>query len=391
MSEKEDSEIARVIRGLIKDNGPITFADFMEVALYHPDLGYYRTRREVWGSEGDYVTNADAGEVFNKLLAKQIHEMWLLLGSPADFTLVEAGGGRGLILKGILASLKEQYLDLYDVVKVAMVERSDIHSFTRLDDKRLHWYNDLKSLGTLKNGVIFTNELLDALPFHRVVGDSTGLKELYVGLDDSDGGGGAGAGGFVDIIGEPSTGALNDYFVSLDIELTEAQQAEVSLKAVDWTLEAAALLDRGFVVTIDYGLSAGELYSPEREGTLLCHYRHTINDDPFRRIGEQDITAHVDFTSVARAGVAGGLEVSGFTNQLSFLMGLGIAEELVEVKDNSPRSIEAIAHNQSIKELIMPGGIGERFKVLVQHKGEMGIKSPKLSGFSFRDKRDLLQ
>jgi SAM-dependent MidA family methyltransferase len=181
VTEKESLELTRLISGLIEDKGPITFADFMELALYHPELGYYRAGREVWGSSGDYVTNADAGEVFTKLIAKQIAQMWGVLGSPADFTLVEAGGGRGLTLRGILASLEELYPELYDVVKVVMVERSEKHSFTRfdgvrLDGKTVHWYNDLKDVGVIGNGVIFSNELFDAMPFHRVVGDSSGLK-----------------------------------------------------------------------------------------------------------------------------------------------------------------------------------------------------------------------
>ncbi|MBE9532369.1 MAG: SAM-dependent methyltransferase, partial [Proteobacteria bacterium] len=219
MSETDDGPLARIISALIKEKGATTFADFMEQALYHPDFGYYRAGRKVWGEAGDYVTNADAGPVFTKLVAKQVFEMWTVLSCPADFTLVEAGGGRGLILKGILVSLKEFYPALYDVVRAVMVERSDRHSFSGLDDKQVHWYNDLKSVGTINCGVIFTNELLDALPFHRVVGDSGGLKELYVGIVGSHGG----SGGFTDIIVEPSTTALNDYFTSLDIELAEAQ------------------------------------------------------------------------------------------------------------------------------------------------------------------------
>jgi SAM-dependent MidA family methyltransferase len=382
VSEEEGSELASFISGLINDKGPITFADFMEQALYHPELGYYRTDREVWGAAGDYITNADAAAVFTKLIAKQICEAWRALGSPEDFTLIEAGGGRGLTLKGILDSLKEFHPDLFEVVKVVMVERSDNHGFDSLDGKPVDWYNDIKSVGALENAVIFTNELLDALPFHRVVGDSGGLKELYVGIDPESGG------GFVDIIGEPSTEALNGYFASLGIELAEGQQAEASLNAVDWILEAGALFKRGFVVTIDYGLPASELYSPERQGTLLCHYRHTINDDPYRSVGLQDITAHVDFTSVVRAGLETGLKPTGFTNQLSFLMGLGIAEELHPVSDDAAESFKAIAHNQTIKELIMPGGTGENFKVLVQHKG---IEAPALKGFSFRDRKNLLQ
>ena len=388
MTDKDEGELARIISGLIKDKGPITFAQFMELALYHPQLGYYRAGKEVWGGSGDYVTNADAGAVFTKLFARQIEQAWRELSCPDDFTLVEAGGGRGLILKGIARSLEEFYPALYDLIKLVVVELSDRHSFSHLDGKAVDWYNDLKSVGKLTNAVIFTNELLDALPFHRVVGGGQAsggaLKELYVGIDDSDNG----SGGFIEIIGAPSSARLSEYFDSLDIVLAEGQETEVSLNGVDWIKEAGALLNSGFVVTIDYGFPARELFTPDRPGTLLCHYRHTINDDPYSLIGQQDITAHVDFTSVVKAGRDSALELTGFTNQLSFLMGLGIAEELREVTGNAVNDLEAIRHNQSIKELIMPGGVGENFKVLVQHKG---IEAPSLSGFSFRDRKHLLQ
>ncbi len=383
MTEREDLKLTRIISGLIKDKGPITFVEFMEMALYHPGLGYYTSGKEVWGGGGDYITNADAGPVFTKLIARQIEEMWRALSAPEDFTLIEAGGGRGLILKGILNSLKEFFPELYEAVKAVMVERSDCHlDGARLDGKTVDCYNDIKSVGNIQNGVIFTNELLDALPFHRVVGSSEGLKELYVDIDPNDGGG-----GFVDVAREPSTERLGEYFASLNIDLEEGQEAEVSLSSIDWIKEAGAILEKGFVISIDYGLPARELYSPERQGTLLCHYRHTINDDPYRSLGFQDITAHVDFTSVVSSGVEGALNLTGFTNQSHFLMGLGIAEELKEAKGESAECLEAITHNQSIKELIMPGGGGENFKVLVQHKG---IEAPALSGFSFKDRSNLL-
>lgn len=391
MTEREGSELARIIGSLIKDKGPITFAGFMELALYHPEFGYYTSGKEVWGGGGDYITNADAGPVFTKLVAKQIEEMWRALSKPQDFTLIEAGGGRGIILKGILSSLKESFPALFDAVKVVMVERStrldggchglDGLDGARLDGKTVDCYNDISSVGNVNSGVIFTNELLDALPFHRVVGGPSGIKEVFVDIDSDNG-------GFKDAAGEPSTERLGEYFAVLDMDLAEGQEAEVSLKSIEWIKEAGALIDKGFVISIDYGLPARDLFSPHRQGgTLLCHYRHTINDDPYRSVGFQDITAHVDFTSVVKAGLECGLLLTGFTNQPHFLMGLGIAEELEEVTDDSAQSLEAITHNQSIKELIMPGSAGENFKVLVQHKG---VEAPALSGFSFKDRSSLL-
>lgn len=380
MTENEASELTRIIGGLIKDQGPITFAAFMEEALYHPGLGYYTTDREVWGEGGDYITNADAGPVFSNLLAVQIEEAWRALSCPVEFKLIEAGGGRGILLKGILASLKERSPALYDCLTVVMIERAASRTFDSLDGKPVNWYNELKEAGTVRDGVIFSNELLDALPFHRVLGCSGGLKEIFVDIDSE-------TGGFVDIEGSPSVGALSDYFSSLGIELLEGQVAEVSLEAANWIKEAGALIERGFVISIDYGLPARELYAPEKRGTLLCHYRHTINEEPYKLIGLQDITAHVDFTSVVRAGLDAGLKLTGFSTQLHYLMGLGIAQELKEAHGTSAEYFEAIAHNQSIKRLIMPGGMGETFKVLIQHKG---VDAPALKGFSFKDMSNLL-
>ena len=379
MTEKEASELKRHISGLIKEKGPITFVDFMELALYHPTLGYYTTGKDVWGETGDYITNADAGPVFQKLIARQIEEAWRALSCPEDFILIEAGGGRGTLLKGILASLKEDSPGLYGVLSPVMIERGEKSALASLDGKPINWYNELKEAGPVRDGVIFSNELLDALPFHRVVGSQGGLKEIFVGLDYD--------GSFVDTVGEPSTGALSDYFSSLGIDLPEGQVAEVSLEAAEWIKEAGTLLKRGFVISIDYGLPARELYSPEKRGTLLCHYRHTINEDPYSLIGLQDITAHVDFSSVLRAGSEADLKLTGFSTQLHYLLGLGIAEELKEAEGTSEECLQAIAHNQSIKRLIMPGGMGETFKVLVQHKG---VDTPAFKGFSFKDMSNLL-
>jgi SAM-dependent MidA family methyltransferase len=261
-----------------------------------------------------------------------------------------------------------------------MVERGQKRAIDSLDGKALCWYNELSAVGPISNGVIFSNELLDALPFHRVIGSGDGLKEIFVDIDSE-------SGEFVDSPGELSDQALGDYFSALSIELLDGQEAEVSLEALEWIKEAGALLDRGFVISIDYGLPACELYSPEKQGTLLCHYRHTINDAPYKLIGAQDITAHVDFSSVIRAGKETGLELSGFTTQIHYLMGLGIAEELMPAEGTSKETLKAITHNQSIKRLIMPGGMGDTFKVLVQHKG---IDRARLKGFSFKDMSNLL-
>jgi SAM-dependent MidA family methyltransferase len=207
---------------------------------------------------------------------------------------------------------------------------------------------------------------VDAFPVHRVVATKDGLDEIYVDVDGDR---------FVETREVPSTPDLEAYFKRLKIRLAEGQRAEVNLEAARWIREVGKALDLGFVITIDYGYPASELFAPHRKkGSLLCYYRHTVNDDPYARIGEQDITAHVDFTGLARAGAEAGLSVTGFTNQLNFLMSLGIAREMERFDPESPEML-------SVKRLLARESMGGVFKVLIQHKG---LTPPPLEGLTFR-------
>ena len=367
---------AREIIRRIEEKGPVTFAEFMEVALYWPEDGYYTSAREKWGGGGDYVTSIDISPVFSVSIAKQIVQMWSLLGSPDSFDIVEAGAGRGWLSKGILSALKGQSPELYAAVKVHLVEVN--RGLGRKATEKVTWHEDLSSVKPFSFGCILSNELIDSFPVHRVLCSGDGesgtrgvLKEVYTSHDGTR---------FVDSPGPPSTTALAGYLEEAGIELVEGQAAEINLRAGEWIKRAASLLESGFVITIDYGLPAKELYSPERPGTLLCHYRHTINDNPYINVGLQDITTHVDFTSLVRAGRSAGLELTGFTTQKNFLLGAGVLEEMREVAD--PADYESVRHNRAISELIMPGGMGDTFKVLVQHTG---VEKPGLKGFSFKE------
>ncbi|MBI5902837.1 MAG: SAM-dependent methyltransferase [Deltaproteobacteria bacterium] len=362
----------REIIDRIRTKGRITFAEFMETALYWPDGGYYTGPSGVWGGNGDYVTNLDMGPVFSKLIARQVHEMWTCLGSAPGFELIEAGAGRGWLSKGILSAIDVMFPDLGRAIKVRLVERNA--NLRQAAAGRVSWHADIKDLDKGVKGCVLSNELIDSFPVHRVVRDASGLKEVYIGFDGS---------GFVDIVAEPSTPALAGYFRDLNVELAAGQRAEVNLKALEWIAGASSLLDAGFVMTIDYGWPARDLYAPERmRGTLRCHFRHTVGDNPYVNIGSQDITAHIDFTALARAGAKAGLDVTGFTTQKNFLIGAGIIEELEDMTGPGPANPEKLRHNQFIKGLIMPGGMGDDFKVLIQHKG---AAAPRLSGFSFKE------
>ncbi|MBI2411785.1 MAG: SAM-dependent methyltransferase [Deltaproteobacteria bacterium] len=356
----------------VRSRGAITFAEFMGLALYMDGEGYYTGKRERWGEAGDYVTNLDISPVFSKLVAKEINEMWASLGSPGRFTLVEAGAGRGLLSIGIRKTVDELYPGLGRALDIKLIELNPDDS--ALLPPSVSWHRSLDEIASPVSGCILTNELIDAFPVHRVIGTGDGgFAELYVALVDDR---------FVEVPGEPSTERLAKYMERFGIRLDEGQKAEVNLAAVDWIRKAARLLDKGFVFTIDYGLPGRELYSQGRSGSLICHYRHTVNDNPFVNIGSQDITTHADFTALKAVGEEEGLKLTGFTTQKNFLLGLGIAEELKETSGEGPEGIEAVTRNRSIGLLINPGGAGETFKVLIQHKG---IDRPALSGFSFRD------
>ncbi|MBI5599662.1 MAG: SAM-dependent methyltransferase [Deltaproteobacteria bacterium] len=368
----------------IKEKGPLTFAEFMDVALYWPGGGYYTAasgRR--WGAGGDYVTNLDISPVFARMLAKQIHQMWRILGSPPVFHCVEAGAGRGWLTDGVMAAARELYPDFSRAIRVSIIEKNP--ALGKTDGTRSS-HGDISEIAGHFTGCIYSEELLDAMPFHRVVMRGNGLKEIYVGYEDNR--------GLFDAEGEISTEELSEYFEDLPavldglpVGLIEGQRAEVGLEAKRWIRKAAGLLDRGFIITVDYGMPAGELYSAGRSGTLLCHFRHTMNDDPYRMVGAQDITCHVDFTTIRNEGIKAGLGVSGFTTQRNFLLGMGVLEELTEVPDPTAAAIKAIGRNQGIKELVMPGGIGDAMKILIQHRG---VDAPRLAGFSFRDMTGML-
>ena len=361
-----EAEILRRIR----EKGRITFAEFMDAALYWPEHGYYTSVPSRWGVGGDYITNIDISPVFSRMMAKCVHEMWTLLGSPAIFTLIEAGSGRGLLTEGILDAADSLYPGMGKAISARLVEKNRF--LRKPATSRVSWHEDMEGLPPVEAGCILSNELIDSFPVHRVV-ISGGFKELYVAHDGTR---------FIEEPGEPSTPELKAHFDSLGITLAEGVITEVNLKAKEWLGKAASLIVQGFVATIDYGLPARELYSREIGSTIACHFRHTINHNPYMNIGMQDITAHVDYTTLAAQGEKAGLELTGFTTQKNFLLGQGILEELQPSENAGLQNSEKISRNRELVQLITPGGAGDAFKVLVQHKG---IRKPELKGFSFKD------
>jgi SAM-dependent MidA family methyltransferase len=368
------SALHRLIVDKIDRQGPITFAEFMELCLYHPEHGYYAAGWYLRKKRADYYTCPGLHPVFGTLIAKQLVQMWRLLESDR-FEIVELGGGEGHLAFDILTFLKERVPDCYDVLTYHMVEvgapliarqRELLKPF----DKVIRWLrpDDFTAAETV--GCIVSNELVDALPVHRVKKEEGQLKEIFVTAD---------ANGLAEVVGSPSDPALEAYFRRLGIDLQEGQQAEVNLRALSWIRQVADRLGRGFVVTIDYGHTADVLYAPaRRDGTLVCYWQHRVSSDPYIRIGRQDMTAHVDFTSLILNGRDCGLELTGLVPQYKFLLSLGFLDEMMRW-EKGVDEIDAVTGRLAMKQLILPDGMGGPFKVLIQHKG---LSEPTLDGLN---------
>lgn len=351
----------------------------MELALYHPQFGYYMrppdADSERIGWSGDYYTSSDVHPILGQALATQTEQIDALLGHPGPFTVVEMGPGKGLLARHFLESIERRHVELSRRLRYVLIERSPaMRAFQQQELQPwlnraglVAWLEDWSSLSPASViGMMFSNELPDAFPVHRIQKTGGRTEEVYVDYQD---------GRFVECLRPLSHRALLDYFRRLHLELPDEYRTEINLHAPVWMKQVAESLDRGVVVTIDYGHSAQDLYGPERStGTFLCYHSQMASDDPYVRVGQQDMTAHVDFTTLAMVGEEAGLSLTGFTNQMSFLMGLG-AEELIDRLEPESPAFRAAIH------LLKPEGMGRTFKILVQHKG---IEQPDLAGLKLK-------
>ncbi len=362
-------ELEAFICGRIEESGGIPFSEFMAHSLYHPQWGYYMAPRDRIGKGGDFFTSTSVHSLFGRLVGRQLHQMWEILGSGA-FTIAEQGAGEGHLCLDILDAIAEEFPDFYERLSYSLVEispdnRSRQKKLLEKHLQRLSWCR-LDELSGV-DGCFLSNELVDAFPVHLVEKKDGKLQEVFVVRRDSV---------FVEEL-RPAGAEFADYLRTSGVELVEGNRAEVNLEAPVWMKKVGALLNRGFAMTIDYGYPATELYSPmRRNGTLMCYYRHTSNENPYQRLGYQDITSHVDFTALEKAGEAHGLKPLYFAEQYRFLMGLGFVEALMALESRTADEKAARALRLTLKNLIMPeGGMGETFKVLIQGKG---VDSPTL-------------
>ena len=305
-------------------------------------------------------------------MGRQLRETWKLLGTPSAFDIVEVGAGNGTLCRDALGWAQRSSPELFEAISYTIVEpipALEGRQQARVESdgfrSRVQW---LAEMPTEIEGCILSNELLDSMPVHRVAVTDGTLREIYVTSDGVS---------FVEEL-QDAAADVHHYFQSLRLLPGEGCRAEVNLEASAWMREAGGALKRGFVLTFDYGYEAGELYAPWRtDGTLLCFYRHNPSGDPYARIGRQDMTSHVDFTTLRRTGEEAGLTTVGFTSQAEFLTNLGIADALPPPEGEIDLE-ERLARRRAVSELIDPAGLG-RIKVLAQSKG---IADVNLCGFA---------
>ncbi len=365
MTESRDQSLITEIQALIAERGGISFAEFMQQALYHPVYGYYMTARERIGRQGDFFTSSHVHSCFGRLIARQLEQMWQIM-EKCPFTIAEQGAGDGYLANDILTAIAEEFPEFYNAVTYKIVEISSDGQMRQsallaghIETGRVEWCELPQLKGMI--GCFLSNELVDAFPVHLVEKHGGELQEIFVVNGD---------GGFQEELRPLSTQELSAYFTELNIQIHEGNRCEVNLASRKWMTQVTEVLRKGFVLTIDYGYPAEELYAPWRHaGTLLCYQQHQTNDKPLQQVGLQDITAHVDFTTLQNVGSRRGLTPLYFGLQYQFLMGLGFVEMLIELEQREPDPTKAQALRMGLKTLIVPeGGMGDSFKVLIQGK-----------------------
>lgn len=372
----QPTPLAAILAARIQSHGPITFAEYMESCLYHPQHGYYTKADQ--HPRRDYFTNVDVGPLFGRLLARQFREMWQQLGRPNVFWLVECGAGTGALARHILDFATESFGDFYSGLRYVAVERSEPRRAAQAELLASHaatgHFASIHGMpGEIPWGCVFSNELLDALPVHRVVHEGKELREIYVASGDR---------GFRETTGPLSSPRISEYFAEQGIELQKGQQAEVCLEACDWIAEVGRRLGRGFVLTIDYGREARELYDERHmRGTFLAYEKHRTDEDVFRAPGEQDMTAHVNFTALDLWGRRSGLARTTLTTQTKFLLAIAQQSDYADLQLEILTEAEQARARLLFKTLINPEGMGETFQVFVQHKG---IELPCIAGLELK-------
>lgn len=374
MSFHQQSGNAIIIERLMaeieaSEQGAITFARFMDICLYEPKHGYYTNERLKIGKEGDFYTSSSVGTIMGEMLAQYgVQLMDKLFAAAPKVTFVEWGGGNGQLAKHMLDELKAHHRTEYERIEYVSIEQSDYHRQLQQEtlsehSGRMQWMTAEAWLnqGPHSATIVFSNELLDAFPVHRIVCKQGVLYEIGVTWLESEQ-------RFAEQLLPMMDLALLQYVREEGIELVDQQQAEINLAARDWIWQVGAALQEGAVVTIDYGHEAAELYAPHRmNGTLLCYHRHIAHDNPFIHVGEQDMTSHVNFSACLRAGEQVGFDDQRLIDQKTFLLEAGIMQKLKDHTAGDPFHPQ-VKVNRVIRQLLWSDRMSELFKVLIQVK-----------------------
>ncbi len=374
------SALFEIIRLEIGKNGPITFSRFMELCLYHPQHGYYRKKSLPIGKTGDYYTSPTVHKLFGYLIARQIKE---IVDSKefGKITFVEAGAGKGHLARDIGEYFKNYEKDIHNKLELLIIEPHTPYRDVQLKETR-EFYNAINFISHESelqtfDGVFYSNELFDAFPVEILEFDEGSIKQVYVDCDGKQ---------FYELKKDVSP-YIRDFLTAFNVNVSSRLRTEVSPIAVSFYKSVAEKIKKGAILTVDYGYTMGEYFSQTRNrGTLMCYYRHQAFENPYIRVGEQDMTAHVNFSMLNIAGKSAGLKTSGYTEQQYFLMGCGFIEEVEKLKSSMPQELFE-QEMQKIKALIMPGGMGTTFKVLAQTKG---ILREDFRGFIYRNSKDQL-
>jgi SAM-dependent MidA family methyltransferase len=383
IAQQHSDQLQAVIRAEIETcGGAISFARFMEIALYQPGLGYYSAGARKFGEAGDFVTAPELSPLFSRCLARQCRQVLAEIGFG---DILEFGAGTGVMAAELLLELERldalpgQYFILELSPDLKQRQRDTLNERASHLLERVCWLDVLPASGF--QGVILANEVVDAMPVHLVRFLEEGMAERCVGWDGHS---------FVWQERPPQSAELQEYIDSLVAELgaevfCPGYVTEINLAQQGWINSLAALLERGAALIIDYGFPRHEYYHPDRTtGTLMCHYRHRAHGDPLILAGLQDITAHVDFTALADSAQQAGLEVLGYTSQAQFLLATGLTEMLAEADPSHTRRYLQLT--QQVKKLTLPSEMGELFKILA-----LGREIPyNLTGFSLQDRRHKL-
>jgi SAM-dependent MidA family methyltransferase len=391
-------ELSGILADEIRQNGPITFARFMAVALYHPTYGYYcggGEGREPVGWEGDYFTSGDLHPLWGQSIARQLRQMWELMGRPPRFDVIESGGGRGLLARDVWGWALKHAPDWAEALRYTLDDRAPagtaLHAAREerlraelAPEHALTWAAGLDEALPAAGitGCLVSNELIDALPVHLVEKQGDSLREMYVDVDEEQG-------RFVERAGPPSTPEVAAYLDDYRIPwrgFPDGWRAEVCLAAREWMQQVASGIQRGFVLTIDYGDTARRLYTRDRRrGTLAVYSQHQFGERPLAQPGTQDLTAHVNFSALVQTGRENGLRLAGLTTQAAFLTALGLRERMVALSaptierggivGNSQLDqldqLRRMSERNALAALLNPVGLGG-FKVLIQQRGVPG-------------------